>query len=65
MESTAALAPILGMSADLALHVVDPEVVAELLRRADGDERGRYALSALRVGVRVRVISAGRGSMAT
>jgi hypothetical protein len=35
----------------LALEVSDPEVLAELRRHADGDERDRYALSALRVGV--------------
>ena len=34
----------------LMLEVNDPEVIAEL-RRRDGDERERYALAALRVGV--------------
>jgi hypothetical protein len=34
----------------LTLEVTDPDVLAEL-RRRDGDERDRYALSALRVGV--------------
>src|SRR5579859_3518318 len=35
----------------LTLEVTDPEVVAELRRRAEGDDRDRYALAALRVGV--------------
>jgi hypothetical protein len=35
----------------LTLEVTDPEVIAELRRHADGDDRQRYAASALRVGV--------------
>jgi hypothetical protein len=35
----------------LTLEVTDPEVVAELRRRPEGDDRDRYALAALRVGV--------------
>jgi len=35
----------------LTIEVSDPEVVAELRRHADGADRDRYALSALRVGV--------------
>lgn len=35
----------------LDLEVTDPEVVAELARRAEGEERDRYALAALRIGV--------------
>ena len=35
----------------LALEVSDPEVLAELRHHLDGDERDRYALAALRVGV--------------
>ena len=36
---------------DLALRVTDPETVVELLRHSVGDERDRYALGALRLGV--------------
>jgi hypothetical protein len=35
----------------ITLDVTDPEVLAELRRHADGPERERYALGALRVGV--------------
>jgi hypothetical protein len=35
----------------LTLEVTDPEVLAELRRRAEGDERERFAMAALRVGV--------------
>jgi hypothetical protein len=35
----------------LALEVSDPEVFAELTQHADGEDRERYALAALRVGV--------------
>lgn len=35
----------------LRLAVSDPEVKAELLQRAEGEERNEYALTALRVGV--------------
>lgn len=40
-----------GGQLTLALQVSDPEVLAELRRRADPEERARYALAALRVGV--------------
>jgi hypothetical protein len=36
---------------ELLLHVTDPETAAELERRTDPEERARYALAALRVGV--------------
>jgi len=36
---------------ELALRVTDPEIVLELLRHSEGDERDRYALGALRLGV--------------
>ncbi len=36
---------------DLALRVTDPETVVELLRHSEGEERDRYALGALRLGV--------------
>ncbi len=36
---------------NLTLRVADPEVVAELLRHADGPTREQFALSALRLGV--------------
>ncbi len=36
---------------ELHLEVRDPEIVAELLRREAGEERDRYALTALRLGV--------------
>jgi len=39
------------MGIRLNLEVTDPEVVAELERRPAGEERDRYALSALRIGV--------------
>lgn len=39
------------LSLVLTLEVTDPEVVEELLRRSEGSERERYALSALRLGV--------------
>lgn len=39
------------MGIRLDLEVTDPEVIAELERRPEGEERDRYALSALRVGV--------------
>lgn len=39
------------MGIRLDLEVTDPEVVAELERRSEGEERNRYALSALRIGV--------------
>jgi hypothetical protein len=35
----------------LTLEVTDPEVLAELKERQDGDDREQYALAALRVGV--------------
>jgi hypothetical protein len=35
----------------LRLEVTDPEVVAELRHRGDGDEREQFALAALRIGV--------------
>jgi hypothetical protein len=35
----------------LTLEVTDPDVLAELRRHGEGDDRDRYALSALRVGV--------------
>jgi hypothetical protein len=35
----------------LTLEVADPEVYAELTQHADGEDRARYALAALRVGV--------------
>src|SRR5580704_7775197 len=42
----------------LMLEVNDPEVIAEL-RRREGDERERYALAALRVGVLAMRTAAG------
>lgn len=36
---------------ELTLTVSDPEVISELFAREDGDERDRFALSALRIGV--------------
>src|SRR5580704_12667515 len=35
----------------LMLEVSDPEVAAELRRHGDGEERDRFAMTALRVGV--------------
>jgi hypothetical protein len=40
-----------GQGLALHLEVTDPEVAAELKRRAEGEERERFALTALRVGV--------------
>ncbi|MCX7803774.1 MAG: hypothetical protein N3A38_01160 [Planctomycetota bacterium] len=40
-----------GSEIRLSLTVRDPEVVAELGRRPEGEERERYALAALRLGV--------------
>jgi hypothetical protein len=40
-----------GAPVTLALEVTDPEVIVELRRRADGDDRNRYAMAALRLGV--------------
>jgi hypothetical protein len=53
MASVAALDPHRGRGAgvSLTLEVTDPEVLAELRRYAEGPERERFALSALRVGV--------------
>jgi hypothetical protein len=41
----------LASNLDLALRVTDPETVVELVRHSEGDERDRYALGALRLGV--------------
>jgi hypothetical protein len=38
-------------SLPLELDVTEPDVVAELLRHAEGDERAQFALAALRIGV--------------
>jgi hypothetical protein len=38
-------------SLHLELDATEPEVVAELLRHGDGDERAQFALAALRIGV--------------
>jgi hypothetical protein len=53
MASVAPLEPLRSRSSSLllALEVTDPEVLAELRRHAEGPERDRYALGALRQGV--------------
>jgi hypothetical protein len=53
LASVAALEPLRSRvsSVELTLDVTDAEVLAELRRYADGPERERYALGALRVGV--------------
>jgi hypothetical protein len=50
-QSKAALEYVPGGRFDLTLSITDPEVVEELRRRLDPEERLRFALSALRVGV--------------
>jgi hypothetical protein len=52
MSAMPAPFPIAAVPAlSLQLRVTDPEVVAELTRRAEGPERDEYALHALRIGV--------------
>ncbi|HEV8323622.1 MAG TPA: hypothetical protein VG389_18535 [Myxococcota bacterium] len=45
--------PLPGLAPELALRLTvrDPEVIAELMRFAAGEDRNRYALAALRLGV--------------
>src|ERR1041385_9166144 len=43
--------PALSKSVELRLEVIDPEVVFELTKHPIGDERARFALTALRIGI--------------
>ncbi len=49
----------------LRLEVTDPEVLAELRRRGEGDERDQFALAALRIGVLALRSAAGQVDAAT
>jgi hypothetical protein len=51
LEAVRSRAPAGATAIVLTLEVTDPEVVAELRRHGEPDERERYALAALRVGV--------------
>ena len=43
--------PALSKSVELRLEVIDPEVVFELTKHPIGEERARFALTALRIGI--------------
>jgi hypothetical protein len=49
----------------LRLEVTDPEVLAELRQRSEGDEREQFALAALRIGVLALRSAAGQVDAAT
>src|SRR5580693_435966 len=49
----------------LRLEVTDPEVLAELRHRGEGDEREQFALAALRIGVLALRSAAGQVDAAT
>src|SRR5579864_5949572 len=51
VDESAALAADLPFRLPLELTVEDPDTIAELCQHAEGEERERFALSALRIGV--------------
>src|SRR5580698_1515435 len=54
-----------GPPVTLRLEVTDPEVLVELRRRGEGDERDQFALAALRIGVLALRSAAGQVDAAT